>query len=143
MRTASWVILAIVGALTLLGSMASCVVAYRARDEQIGPTSLSQLTGGMPELGVALRARRATAAAYAAGFATFLLAITLGPYRRGDVWAWWALLVGTLVMSVGSLLRVPLLGTRAGAAAALLTLVGVGLGLALDARRLRSGPASS
>jgi hypothetical protein len=143
MRTASWVILAIVGALTLLASMASWGVAYFASDDQIGPTRLSQLAGGLPEVAVALRARRATAAAYAAGFSTLFLAITLGPYRRGDSWAWWALLVGTLVMSVGSLLRVPILGTRAGAGAPLITLVVVGLGLALDARRLRSGPPSS
>jgi peptidoglycan/LPS O-acetylase OafA/YrhL len=142
MKTASWVILALVGGLTMLGSMASCYVAYRGPgDEQIGPTTLSQLGGGLPEVATAVRARRATAAAYAAGFAALFLAITIAPYRRGDSWAWWALLAGTLAMAVVSLLRVPLLGTRAGAGTALITLVVVALGLALGAGRLRSGPA--
>ena len=58
-----------------------------------------------------MRARRATAAAYGAGFA-------LGPYSRGDVWAWWALLAGTLVVSVLILLRVPFLGINLGVPAA-------------------------
>jgi hypothetical protein len=85
----------------------------------------------------AVRARRGTAAAYAAGFATLFLAITFGPYRRGDVWAWWALLAGTLVVSVLILLRVPFLFIRLGAGAALIQLVVVGLGLALGPGRLR------
>jgi hypothetical protein len=94
----------------------------------------------------AVRARRATAAAYAAGFATLFLAITLGPYRRGDSWAWWALAGGVLVVSVLILLRIPFLDVRLGATAAvtgagaartaLLELVVVGAGLALGARRL-------
>jgi len=144
MRTASWVILAIVGALTMLGSMASCYVAYKALDDQIGPVTLSQLTSGQPEAGTALRARRGTAAAYAGAFATLFLAIVFWPYRRGDVWAWWALLAGAIVLAVMILLRVPFLDTKAGGGAGLITLVAVGLALALDARRLGSGaPAAS
>jgi len=138
MKTASWILLTLAGALTLIGGVASLSVAYRGTEDQIGPVTLAELTGGRTEVAAALRARRATAAAYAAGFATLFLAITLGPYRRGDVWAWWALLLGTVVMSALSLLRVPFIGTRAGAGAALVTLVVVGLGLALDARRLRA-----
>ena len=143
MKTASWVILALVGVMTMLGSMASCYVAYRARDEQIGPVSLSQVAGGQPELATALRARRGTAAAYAGGFAALFLAITLEPYRRGDAWAWWALLGGTAFLAVVILLRVPFLETKAGAGAGLITLVVVGLALALDAGRLRSGVRSA
>jgi len=139
MRTASWVILALVGALTMLGSMASCYVAYRSPDDQIGPVRLSQIGGGQPEVATALRARRGTAAAYAGGFAALFLAIVIGPYRRGDTWAWWALLVGVGVQAVMILLRVPFLDTRAGAGAGLITLGVVGLALALDARRLSSG----
>jgi len=140
MRTVSWVILAIVGALTMLGSMASCNIAYRgAGDEQIGSESLSQIAAGSPQRATALRARRGTAAAYAGGFATLFLAIVLWPYRRGDVWAWWALLAGTLVLAAMVLLRVPFLDTRIGAGTGLITLVVVALGLALDAGRLRSG----
>jgi hypothetical protein len=136
MKTASWIILVVVGALTLLGSLASMGRAYGSASDQIGNASLAELSVGRPEVVTAVRARRATAAAYAAGFATLFLAITLGPYRRGDVWAWWALLAGTLVVSVLILLRVPFLSIRLGAGAALIQLVVVGLGLALGAGRL-------
>ncbi len=136
MKTASWIILVVAGALTLLGSLASVGRAYISAQDQIGPASLEELSVGRPEVATAVRARRATAAAYAAGFATLFLAIILGPYRRGDVWAWWALLAGTLVVSVLILLRVPFLDTRLGAAAALIQLVVVGLGLVLGAGRL-------
>jgi hypothetical protein len=139
MKTASWILLALAGALTLLGAVGSIVVAYASvEDDQIGPVTLSDLAAGRPDVAAALKARRATAASYAAGFATLILATTLGPYRRGDVWAWWALLLGTVVMSALSLLRVPFIDTRAGAGTALVTLVVVGLGLALDAGRLRA-----
>ena len=141
MKTASWIILVVVGALTLLGGLVSLGRAYVSARDQIGPATLEELSGGRPEVTTAVRARRATAAAYAAGFATLFLAITLGPYRRGDAWAWWALLAGTLVVSVLTLLRVAFLGTRLGAGAALLQLAVAGLGLALGAGRLgRSRP---
>jgi len=140
MKTASWIILVVVGALMLLGSLVSLGIGYGSTQDQIGPASLAELSVGRPEVATAVRARRATAAAYAAGFATLFLAITLGPYRRGDVWAWWALAAGTLVVSVLILLRVPFLGIRLGAPAALVQLAGVGLGLALGAGRMRGSP---
>ena len=147
MKTASWVLLSLAGALTLSGSLASLGIAYGSDRDQIGPASLTELSAGRPEVATAVRARRATAAAYGAGFATLFLVITLGPYRRGDVWAWWALLAGMLVVSVLIVLRVPFLGIRlatpsavtgAGTAlSALVQLVVVALGLALGAGRLR------
>jgi len=147
MKTASWVLLAVVGVLTLLGSVGSLVVAYGTERDQIGPASLAELSAGRPDVATAIRARRATAAAYGVGFATLFLAIVLGPYRRGEVWAWWALLGGMLVVSLLIVLRVALLGvplsapsavTGAGTAlSAILQLVIVVLGLALDAGRLR------
>lgn len=91
-------------------------------------------------MATAVRARRATAAAYAAGFATLFLVITLVPYRRGEVWAWWALAAGTLVVTVLILLRIPILGVGPGegtASTALTQLVVVGFGLAFGAGRLR------
>src|SRR5215510_6810942 len=99
MKTASWILLAVVGLLTLLGSVVSLAIAYGTERDQIGPASLTELAAGRPDIATAVRARRATAAAYGAGFATLFLAIVLGPYRRGEVWAWWALLAGTLVVS--------------------------------------------
>lgn len=143
MKTASWIILVVAGGLTLLGSLVSLGVAYGSARDQIGPASLTELAGGRPEVATAVRARRATAAAYAAGFATLFLAIVLGPYRRGDVWAWRALAAGTLVVAVSTLLRIPLLGTSMGAATGGILLAVVGLGLALGAGRLRgSSPPS-
>jgi len=147
MKTASWVLLSLAGALTLFGSLASLGVAYGSDSDQIGPASLTELSAGRLEMATAVRARRATAAAYGAGFATLFLVIALGPYRRGDVWAWWALLAGMLVVSVLIMLRVPFLGIRlatpsavtgAGTAlSALVQLVVVALGLALGSGRLR------
>ena len=148
MRKASWIILSVVGVLTMLGSLVSLAVAYTSIPDQIGPATLDELSAGRPDVAVALRARRATAAAYGVGFPTLFLSITLGPYRRGEVWAWWALLAGTLVVSGLILLRIPLLGIQLGSAAAvtgagtalssLVQMTVVGLGLALGAERLRA-----
>src|SRR5262245_58399939 len=146
MKKASWIILTVVGALTMVGSLVSLAVAYTSIADQIGPATLAELSAGRPEIAIAVRARRATAAAYGAGFATLFLGITLGPYRRGDVWAWWAILAGTLVVSGLIILRVPLLGIELGATAAvtgagtavasLVQATVAGLGLALGAGRL-------
>jgi hypothetical protein len=154
MKTASWIILVIAGGLTLLGSLFSLSLAYGSLlEDKIGPASLTELSVGRPEVATAVRARRATAAAYGAGFATLFLAITLGPYRRGDVWAWWALLAGMLVVSVLILLRVPFLGislgapsavTGAGTALSTLVQLGVvGVGLALGSARLGGSSAAA
>jgi amidase len=139
-KMASWIVLTIAGALTLLGSLASLSNAYFSGQDQLGGVSLERLAADNPEVATAVRARRATAAAYAAGFAVLLLAITLGPYRRGDPWAWYAILAGTLTETLLTLMRVPFLGTRAGAGTALVQLVVIGIGLALGAGRLRPVP---
>jgi len=148
MKTASWVLLTLAGVAILLLSLVSVARAYGTYNDNIGGVSLSKLSAGRPEVEMALRSRRATASAYSAGFATLFLLIVLGPYRRGEVWAWWALLVGMLVVSSVILLRVPLLGTgssgSAGGAAvggAFTQLLLVGVGLALGAGRLRRGAA--
>jgi hypothetical protein len=152
MKNASWIILTLAGGLTLLGSLVSLGIAYGSVQDQIGPATLAELSVGRPDVAIAVRARRATAAAYGAGFAMLFLAITLGPYRRGDVWAWWALFAGILVVSGLILLRVPLLGIHLGTAAAvtgagtalasIIQLAVAGLGLALGVRRL-AGKASA
>jgi len=81
MKTASWIILALVGALTLFGGLGSLGVAFFSTQDQIGTASLTELSVGKPEVATAVRARRATAAAYAAGFATLFLAIILDNTR--------------------------------------------------------------
>jgi hypothetical protein len=138
MKTASWVLLALVGALTLLGGLASASFAYRSENDQLGGAKLTELASGRPELATAIRGRRATAAAYAAAYAALLLAVVLGPYRRGDVWAWWAILASTLVLAAISLARAAFLATGLGAGAAGIELAVVAVALLLDAGRLRS-----
>jgi hypothetical protein len=143
MKKASWILLALVGALTLLGSLASLTVAYRGGSDPLlpaGPT-IEEVAAGRPEVHTALRARRATAAAYAAAYAALVLAVILGPYRRGDTWAWWALLTASVVLAVLVALRVPMLGTKAGVAAGLTQLAVVVVALLLDVRRLQAARA--
>ncbi len=140
MKRASWIILVVAGGLTLLASLASLSNAYFSGAERIGGVTIGELASGRPEVITALRARRATAAAYAAGFAVLLLAIVLGPYRRGDRWAWWAILAGALTFALLAMARVAFLGTRSGASTALVFLVVVGIGLALDPRAARAVP---
>jgi hypothetical protein len=114
MKTASWIVLVLAGGILMAFSLLSLYRAYGSYRDRLGPATVTELAQGRPEVESAVRGRRSTAAAFAAGFATLFLAITLGPFRRGDVWAWWALAAGTLVVSVGILLRIPLLGTQLG-----------------------------
>ena len=51
---------------------------------------------------------------FGAGYGLLFLIIALVPYRRGDVWAWWAILAGTIVTCSIILLRNPVLGTNLG-----------------------------
>ena len=136
LRTLSWVLLALVGALLLFGSLASAGVAYTSPSDQIGPISLEELAAGRADVRVALQARRGTAAAFGAGYAILFLLIVLVPYRRGEVWAWWAVLSGSLVSAGLVLVRIPALGTRLGLAGAF-PLVVVVIALLLDASRLK------
>jgi hypothetical protein len=138
MKTVSWVLLALVGTLMLLGGLASASVAYRSAQERIAGVELHELAAGREEVVTALRARRGTAAAYAAGFATLFLFVVLGPYRRGEIWSWWAVLVATLVLALLSAARIPFLGTAQGAAPTGIALGVVIVALMLDVGRLMS-----
>ena len=139
MRTASWVLLAIVGALTVLGGIASLFTAYRSgAPDAITPSiTLDEVAAGRPGVATALRARRGTAAAFAAAFGVLFLSVVLGPYRRGDTWSWWALLAAALTLGIFTAARVPAIGTNAGAGTGLVFLAVVVVALLLDVRRLR------
>ena len=142
LRTVSWVLLAVLGSLVLFVSFVSMTLAYRG-DYQIGPsaTPVAEVAAGRAEILSALRGIRGTSAAYAGAYAALFLAIVFGPYRRGETWAWWALLSGLVVLALIVLLRVPLLGTNFGIGAAVIQGV-VGLvALLLDVGRLRSARA--
>jgi hypothetical protein len=144
MKKASWILLTIVGALMLLASLGSLFTAYRpaAPDALTPEITLDALTAGNPEAATALRARRGTAASFAAAYAVLFLFVVLGSYRHGDRWSWWALLCAALTLGVLTAARVPLLGTQAGVGASLTPLVIVVVALLLDVRRISgSGPA--
>jgi hypothetical protein len=137
MRTASWIMLTIVGALLLLGSGGSAFIAYGSGDQEIEQLKLKDmpLPDGTRTL---ILGRRGTAASFGAAFATLLLFTVLGPYRRGEKGAWWAILVSLLVLATLATLRVPMLGTWLGAVPTLLAL-GIGVvALLLDVRRLKA-----
>lgn len=109
LKTASWVLLTVVGAITLLVSLISANLAYRG-DYPIGGTPVAEVAAGHAETLTALRGIRGTSAAYAAGFAVLFLCTVLGPYRRGDKGAWWALLAAPAAIVLVATARVPLLG---------------------------------
>jgi hypothetical protein len=140
LRTASWVLLAIVGVITLLISLVSANLAYRG-DYPIGGTPVGEVAAGRPEILTALRGIRGTSAAYGAGFAVLFLATVLGPYRRGDRGAWWALLAAAAVVVLVTAARVPLFGIpfgSGGSGPAATQGAVILLALLLDVGRLRS-----
>jgi hypothetical protein len=65
-----------------------------------------------------------------------LWGVLLVPYRRGERWAWWAILLSLVVSQLLSLARIPLLDTQQGASASAI-LIGIALvGLLLGAQHV-------
>src|SRR5690349_25003097 len=115
MKTASWILLAVLGVAITFVSLVSAARAYRTNDDYgIGPSKVSRLAAGDPAVETALRGIRGTSAAFATAYGVLFLAIVLGPYRRGDVWAWMALLIGGLTEFIIVVVRIPILGTQLG-----------------------------
>lgn len=140
LRTASFVLLTIVGVLTLLVSLVSSFLAYFG-SYPIGGMPVAEVALGREGILTALRGIRGTSAAFGAAFAVMFLGTVLGPYRGGDKRAWWTILLATLAMALIVLARVPTLGVALGQGGtpAAYTLGGlVLLGLLLDVGRLRT-----
>jgi hypothetical protein len=135
LRTVSWVLLAFVGVLVLLGSLVSAHLAYRG-DFPIAGVSISDVAAGRMPVLMGLRGARGTAAAWAAAWAVLFLAVVFGPYRRGDVATWWGILASALVLGTVAGVRVLFITARAGAGAPLVLLVIVVIALLLDVKRL-------
>ena len=135
LRTVSWVLLALVGALVLLGSLASANLAYRG-EYPIAGVSITDIASGREVVLLGLRGTRGTAAAWAAAWATLFLAVVLGPYRRGDVATWWGILASVVVLGAVAGARVLLIPFQAGTGEPLVLLVVVLVALLLDVRRL-------
>jgi hypothetical protein len=140
LRTVSWVVLAVIGVLTLLVAFLSTQLAYWGEYE-VGGVAIQEIAAGNNALLNGLRGVRGTSAAWGAAWAVLFLAVVLGPYRRGDVTSWWGILASALVLGVVVALRVLVLGTQAGTGTALVLLVLIILGLLIDVKRLsQAGP---
>jgi hypothetical protein len=137
LRIISWILLTLVGVLTLLGAVGSAQFAISRSDDQFGDVTLSELTEGDTTVTNLIHGRRLTAAAFAAAYSALFLLVVLFPYRRGEVWSWWALLISTLVLSAIILLRIPFLGISLGASVAYSQLAVVVVALLLDIGRLK------
>jgi hypothetical protein len=138
---ASWILLTIVGVLTLLLSLVSAFLAYFG-NYPIGGMAVAEVAGGRDGILAALRGIRGTSAAFGAAFAVMFLGTVLGPYRRGDTGTWWTILLATLAMAAIILTRVPALGVALGQGGSALAFPLGGLillGLILDMGRLSQG----
>ena len=141
MKKASWILLTVLGVAITFFSLISAVHAYWTADDYgIGDSRVSKVAAGDAGVATALRGIRGTSAAFGAAYGVLFLAIVLGPYRRGDVWAWKALLIAGLTQCVIVLLRIPLLGTQLGVSPAVTQTVLLAVALLLDVGRLK-GPA--
>ena len=138
MKKASWILLTVLGVAITFFSLVSAFHAYRTSDDYaIGSSRVSKVAGGDAVIATALCGIRGTSAAYGAAFGVLFLTIVLGPYRRGDVWAWKALLVAGLVQLLLVLLRIPMLDTQLGVAPAVTQVIPLMVGLLLDVGRLK------
>jgi hypothetical protein len=135
LRTASWILLAVVGVLVLLISLTSANLAYRG-DFPVGGVSIAEIASGRDAVLEGLRGTRGTAAAWAAAWAALFLAVVLGPYRRGDVATWWGLLASVLALGAVVGARVMFLQSQAGVGAAVIVLIVVLVALLLDVKRV-------
>jgi len=141
LRTTSWILLTVVGALVLVGSLASAGLAYSRGEYPIGTVPLTEVAAGREGVATALRAIRGTSAAYAAAYAVLFLFIVTGPYRRGEVWDWWAILGGARAMGLIGVARVPFLGVpfgQLGSGPAFTQMAIIVVALLLDVKRLKA-----
>jgi hypothetical protein len=113
----SWVMLAVVMALTVLASAQSLAIAYYGPPDSIttaiAPDQAVQQSGD--DVVKTLRGRRATASTWALGCSLLGLIVVLFPYRRGEHWAWWAILLSLGLSQFLSTGRIVVLGTAHGA----------------------------
>jgi len=135
--TIGWVMLLIMGVLLAVGGLESLLIAYRGGGALIAGMSTQELTSINPELPAALRDRRATAATLSFTCGVLAAWVALIPYRRGEKWAWWALLCSVGLGALLSIFRIQALGTRAGAGTAAVFLAWLLLALAISYRDMK------
>ncbi len=132
-----WIMLLILGILIAVGGLGSLTFAYRSGDDAPAGVSMQELAKINPELPVALRGRRATAATLAVTIGILILWIAAVPYRRGEKWSWWALLSSIGLGAVLSIFRITFLGTRLGVGPAVFFLCWAIVALAISYRDMR------
>jgi hypothetical protein len=121
---ASWVMILLLSVSIGLISLNSLRLAYSSQQQDSSTPSLStqqlEAIGGKEavEAAKAAQGRRATAATWALGYALLAVLVALFPYRRGEKWAWWALLLSLGLSQILSAARVVVLGSKLGSGAA-------------------------
>jgi hypothetical protein len=134
----SWVILLVVSSAIVILSLQSLRIAYTGKSDRLTPEySLAQIEEqGGNEAVKAFRGRRATAATFALGYGLLALIVTWIPYRRGERWAWWALLGSLGISQLLSLARAVMLVTTVGVSTPATLLAFTLLGLMAGAPRM-------
>lgn len=134
----SWVILLVVSVAIILLSVQSVWIAYTGgADSLTREYTLTQIgEQGGDQAVKAFRGRRATAATWALGYALLAVAVIWIPYRRGEKWAWWAVLLSVGLSQFMSLGRAIMLGTTVGTGTPAILLSFVLLGLLAGAPRV-------
>ena len=133
--TVGWVVLLLLAAALTLYSINATYIPLASRPDRISPSATVDDIGEKtsPETATALRGRRVTAATWTIASGLLLLGVLLVPYRSGERWAWWAILIAIVGSQLLSLARVPMLGTRQGAGASAIVVVVALVGLLLGA----------
>lgn len=122
--TTSWILLLVLGLLLVLVGLGSLYVAhFEAPDVLVQGVDVQKLSEVDPRLPTVLRGRRATAGSLSLSLGILIAWIAATAYRRGERWAWPALLVSVGVGSVLSMLRYVTLGTALGLVPAGIALV--------------------
>jgi len=136
--TVGWVLLLLLAAaLTLLSINSTYIPLVSQPDGVTSSVTIDDIGAKTsPEVATALRGRRVTAATWALAYGLMLWGVLLVPYKRGERWAWWTILLSIVVSQLLSLARIPMLDTQQGAAASAF-LIGIALvGLLLGARHM-------
>ena len=136
---ASWILLLAISGVVVLYSSLSLYRAYFSPQDYlyIGHNGMTRVAVGIEEIREkggegavnAYRGRRATASSMAISSGLMSVFLVLFAYRRGEKWAWWALLVSLGLPQFLSLGRLLTLGSTQGASAAGIILVPLLLGL--------------
>ena len=133
----AWIVLLVFGVLISIAGLGSLAEAYRGSDPFLAGVSYDQLATLSPEIPNMLRGRRATAASLAVTCGVLLCWIAATAFRRRERWSWYALLSAFGLGAILSILRVPLLGYRAGAETAGVFLAFLVIALAISYRDFR------